>query len=51
MNLFVLKPIKGEKWKAGDIVNVNRQYAKKLINAGYASDKKPTETPAQKTAK
>jgi len=41
MKVRILKPIKGRKWKVGEWVEVSRQLAKELINAGLASEQKP----------
>ena len=40
MKVRILKPVKGKKWKVGDVVEVTRQLAKQLINAGLATDQK-----------
>lgn len=48
MEVRILKPIKGRKWKVGERVIVSRQLAKQLINAGFATDQKKTKVELNK---
>lgn len=36
MELKVLKPVKGKRWKKGDSITVANEYGKRLIESGHA---------------